>query len=97
MPSVIAFHVYPNPPECKRVVVDVREGRRAAGQFKVTAAAGWRKLRERLTPPGIDGIRRDLEEDLHTTFTILTRSSLGMTKWLIAWHLIQGYDREREK
>jgi hypothetical protein len=53
MPRIVTFHVCPAPPKGDRVLIDVTEGRKAAGQFELSAA-GWRKVRERLTPgPGL--------------------------------------------
>ena len=53
MSRLVTFHVYPNPPKGTRVLIGVNEGRRAAGEFELTAAA-WRKVRESLTPgPGV--------------------------------------------
>jgi hypothetical protein len=47
MPSVLTFHAYLTRPQGDRVLVAVTEGRTAAGEFEVTAAAWerhWRTL-----------------------------------------------------
>jgi hypothetical protein len=53
MASVVTFHVFPTPPQGDRVLVAVTEGRKAAGEFEVTAVA-WDRVRRCLTPaPGV--------------------------------------------
>jgi hypothetical protein len=49
LPNVLTFHAYPTPPQGDRVLVAVTEGRTAAGEFEVTAAA-WKRVRRCLTP-----------------------------------------------
>lgn len=44
MSSIVTVHAYPAPPKGRKVLVHVTEGRRAAGQFEVTAE-GWDRLR----------------------------------------------------
>jgi hypothetical protein len=49
MPSVVTFHVYPNPPKGEIALVHVTEGREAAGMFEVTAGV-WQRVRDCFTP-----------------------------------------------
>jgi hypothetical protein len=54
MSRPIIFRVHANPPEGETVIVEVSEGRHAAGTFEITAE-GWGKLRERLRR--VSGVR----------------------------------------
>jgi hypothetical protein len=53
MPKLVTFHVYPNPPDGKVIMVEVTEGRMSGGTFEVTADA-WVRIRRCISPgPGL--------------------------------------------